>query len=320
MSETVRRIGLGVAAFHNEADWQQGQAVATLRTAWDCGLRLFDTSALYGGGVTEEGLGRFLHEEGDGTGRATTKCGRFRDHGAPAPRDGGTTDWRDYGRAATRRSVERSLARLGEGCIETVFIHDPDDHMAEALDGAYRVLRDMAGQGLIGGVGVATNNARTAAAMLERAPFDAVMLANTHSVLDPAAAAQVLAAAREFGTRVFVAGVFLSGILASGTAGKARYRYRAPHKALRERVARLEALAARHGTNLRALALGFVARDAAVDVITLGASRPEQLSQSLDDLAHPLPDALWNALEECEEREQTRFSIAGRSLLRTNTT
>ena len=302
MSETVRRIGLGVATFQNEADWQQGQALPTLRTAWDLGLRLFDTSALYGGGVTEAGLGRFLREEGDGTGRATTKCGRFRNYGAPTPRDGGTTDWRDYGRAATLRSVERSLERLGEGFIETVFIHDPDDHMAEALDGAYQVLTDMARQGVIGGVGIATNNAKTAAAMLERASFDAVMLANTHSVLDPCAAAQVSAAAQKFGTRVFVAGVFLSGILASGTSGKARYRYRAADKRLRERVARLEVLADRYGTNLRALALGFVARDAAVDVITLGASRPEQLSQSLDDLAHPLPDALWKALEECEER------------------
>ena len=302
MSETLRRIGLGVATFQNEADWQQGQALPTLRTAWDLGLRLFDTSALYGGGVTEAGLGRFLHEEGDGTGRATTKCGRFRNYGAPTPRDGGTTDWRDYGRAATLRSVERSLERLGEGSIETVFIHDPDNHMAEALDGAYQMLTDMAGEGVIGGVGIATNNAKTAAAMLERASFDAVMLANTHSVLDPAAAAQVSAAARKFGTRVFVAGVFLSGILASGTSGKARYRYRAAEKTLRERVARLEVLADRYGTNLRALALGFVARDAAVDVITLGASRPEQLSQNLDDLAHPLPDALWKALEEREER------------------
>ena len=49
---------------------------------------------------------------------------------------------RDYSRDGVLAALEASLRRPGAGRIDIVLIHDPDDHAAEALDGAYPALAE----------------------------------------------------------------------------------------------------------------------------------------------------------------------------------
>ena len=58
VTANVDRIGFGCVAL--SAHPSQRRALKCLKTAWDCGIRNFDTAPLYGQGYSEAILGRFL--------------------------------------------------------------------------------------------------------------------------------------------------------------------------------------------------------------------------------------------------------------------
>lgn len=58
MAASVDRVGFGCVALSAHAS--QGRALKCLKTAWDCGIRHFDTAPLYGQGYSEAILGLFL--------------------------------------------------------------------------------------------------------------------------------------------------------------------------------------------------------------------------------------------------------------------
>lgn len=46
----------------------------------------------------------------------------------------------DFSADGVRRSIDDSLVRLGTDRIDTVYLHDPDNHVAEAFGQAYPAL------------------------------------------------------------------------------------------------------------------------------------------------------------------------------------
>ena len=46
----------------------------------------------------------------------------------------------DYSESGVRRSLEQSLERLGLERVDVVLVHDPQDHMTEALEHAFPAL------------------------------------------------------------------------------------------------------------------------------------------------------------------------------------
>lgn len=58
MTSNIRRIGFGCVAL--SAQPREARALSCLKSAWDCGIRHFDTAPLYGQGYSEAILGRFL--------------------------------------------------------------------------------------------------------------------------------------------------------------------------------------------------------------------------------------------------------------------
>ena len=61
MTIPFERLGLGGAALgvlFSPID--NADALATIEAAWQAGVRTYDTSPLYGGGLSEERLGRAL--------------------------------------------------------------------------------------------------------------------------------------------------------------------------------------------------------------------------------------------------------------------
>lgn len=293
-----RKLVLGTAVNATLDQWDSGQAQHVIETALLEGFRRFDTSALYGGGLAEERLGEVLRSTAYPGVRITTKCGRYRAYGAQPANQGGTTDWRDYSASATRLSVERSIERLGVARLDAVFIHDPEGHFDEALEGAYPALRDLQGEGLIAKVGVATNFISTLQVLMQRASFDTFMLANSHSLLDPASARDVLNSASQGHIEAHIAGPFLSGILATGSAGSLSYRYGTADSTVIRAVARLEAIAAKWQVLLRHCALQFLLRDEHVHSVVLGASTADQVADSVALARTELPDGFWADVQD----------------------
>ena len=205
------------------------QAAAALAAAWTAGIRAFDTAPHYGVGLSEQRIGMFL--AGRNGFVLSTKVGRRL---VPAAGDVEGVDGfygtprlarvRDYSRDGVLATLEDSMRRLGTDRIDIVFIHDPDDHAEEALDGAYVALDRLRAEGTIRAVGVGMNQAPLLEWFVERADLDCVLVAGRYSLLDTAAAAGLFPACQRRGVAVLAAGVFNSGILADPRPG-ATYDY-----------------------------------------------------------------------------------------------
>jgi D-threo-aldose 1-dehydrogenase len=123
-------------------------AAAALAAAWDGGIRYFDTSPHYGIGHSERRTGDLLRGKPRAEYTLSTKVGRLLVPQDPA----GRTDegfevpathrrvW-DFSRNGVMRSVSDSLARLGTGRIDVLFLHDAEDHFEAALRDGYPALR-----------------------------------------------------------------------------------------------------------------------------------------------------------------------------------
>ncbi len=294
------RTGLGTAPlgglFEPVGD---DTALATIELAWERGIRFFDTAPLYGRGLSEQRLGRFLAEKPREDFVLATKVGRLLR--ADAPLDAREAIWKepspvnpvwDFSYDGVMRSVEESLERLGLDRIDVVHIHDPDDHYDEALGGAYPALDRLRSEGVIGAVGAGMNQVEMLARFAREADFDCFLVAGRYTVLDRAALAELLPLCVERDIAVICGGVFNSGILAGGTT----FNYAPAPPELLEQAAELDAVCASHGVPLAAAALQFPLRHPAVASVLLGPRSPAQLAESLDLLELPIPAELWDEL------------------------
>ncbi len=137
--KSVSDIGLGT--------WQLGgtewgavgddEAMQTLRAAADSGITFIDTADIYGGGRSEEFIGRFLQEHGHRDDFfIATKFGRSSDPG-----------WPENFRAETiRKHVEGSLRRLQIERIDLLQSHCvPMEHLKDGT--VWGTLRELQGEG-----------------------------------------------------------------------------------------------------------------------------------------------------------------------------
>ena len=180
-------------------------------------MRFFDTAPFYGLGEAERRLGRALAAAGLAESErpvVATKAGRL----LTAEPDGSVGVRFDFGYDAARRSLESSLERLGVDRVDIVHIHDPDDHIDEALEGTFPALAALRDEGVIGAVSLGTNSVDTAAVFLERADLDCMLVAGRYTLLDRSAAGLIDACAAR-GVAYLAAGVFNSGVLARPREG-----------------------------------------------------------------------------------------------------
>ncbi|MER6946956.1 aldo/keto reductase [Nonomuraea sp. NPDC000554] len=276
------------------------QARATVDAAWSSGIRLFDTAPHYGVGLSERRLGAAL------AGRSgyvlSTKVGRLLVPSARSGRDDQGFDvpaslervW-DFSRDGVLRSLEESLTRLGLPHVDIVLIHDPDDHLDQALTEAYPALAELRSQGVVKAVGVGMNQWQAPLRFVQETDLDVVMLAGRYTLLDQSGL-PLLDACEARGVQVLAAGVFNSGLLAtpqpSGT-----YDYLPAPEAVLDRARRMAKICEAHGVVLPQAAMAFPLRHPAVASIVLGARSPEEVRANAELWGRPVPDALWAELE-----------------------
>jgi D-threo-aldose 1-dehydrogenase len=280
----------------------EDQAGAALEAAWAAGIRAFDTAPHYGVGLSEQRIGRFLAGRPREDFVLSTKVGR-----RLVPADGdvegadgfyGTPQLarvRDYSRDGVLAALEDSMQRLGTDYIDIAFIHDPDDHAEEALDGACPALGQLRSEGTIRAVGVGMNQAPLLEWFVERADLDCVLVAGRYSLLDTAAADSLFPACQRRGVAVFAAGIFNSGILADPRPG-ATYDYAPAPAALLDRAQRIRSVCARHGVPIGAAAIQFVLRHPAVTAVVVGARNAAEVRQDVGYQTAAVPAELFAQL------------------------
>ena len=300
---SVTRIGLGCAPIGNLFTRVSDEdAAATIDAAWDQGIRFFDTAPLYGHGLSERRLGRALARRPRTQFVIATKVGRLL---RPAPAGRHTTIFADappldpvfdYSRDGVLVSIDESLERLALDRIDVVHVHDPDDHEAEALAGAFPALIELRDQGVIGAVGCGMNQTAMLERFVERVDLDCVLLAGRYTLLDRSGADRLLPLCQQRGIGVIIGGVFNSGLLADPD-GQPTYDYIDAPRALVERARRMRARCQQRGVELPAAALRFAMRHPAVTSVVVGARNAVEITLDVALAATRIDDALWDDLE-----------------------
>jgi D-threo-aldose 1-dehydrogenase len=132
---------------------------------------------------------------------------------------------------------------------------------------------------------------------LEHFDMDYFLLAMPYTLLDQSALEKELPMCRRRGVGIVIGAVFASGILATGARPGSLYAYQPAQATILEKVARIEAVCARHGVPLGAAALQFPLAHPQVVSVIPGANAPAQVEENLANMCRPIPRDLWAELK-----------------------
>jgi D-threo-aldose 1-dehydrogenase len=297
----VTRLGLGLAPLGGLFTPVGARAAAdTVEHAWRLGLRYFDVAPLYGNGLAERRAGPVLAGKPRGEFTLSTKVGRLLRPGGADAQDiwaepTGVTPQFDFSAAGVLTSYEESLARLGLPHADVLHLHDPDDHLDQAVREALPALAELREQGRIGAVSAGMNQAASLAGLVRTGVLDAVLMAGRYTLLDQSGADELLPLCADRGVSVIAAGVFNSGLLADPRPG-APFDYAPADPGLVARALAVQAVCERHRVPLRAAAIQFPLTHPAVTCVLVGARSPAEVADAVRMAAVPIPAGLWTDL------------------------
>lgn len=310
----VTAFGFGTAPIGNflrEID--ETTSTAMFDTAWDAGIRMYDTAPMYGHGLSEARTAQALRWKNRDDFVLASKVGRLLKPAkrsdinfAPWVNAGAFTLQFDYSYDGTMRSVEDSLQRLALEHVDIMFIHDIDvftrgaeqpEVFKQAMDGCYRALASLRDQKVLKAIGVGVNEWEVCHEALKQRDFDAFLLAGRYTLLEQEALNDFLPLCQARNVAVLVGGGFNSGILATGAKPGAKYNYAPAPAHVMDKVAKIEAVCAAHNVPLAAAALQFVVAHPAIPSFIAGTRNVQQLQQNLAWFSHPIPPEFWADLK-----------------------
>ena len=162
----ISELGMGTAPLGGwPIEVNSDQAFKTIDAAWNKGIRYFDTAPMYGSGMAEERLGKYLKDKNRKEFAIATKIGRLviysekgsqKFKGQDPHRD---TDF-DFSYDGAMRSIEESLKRLQLDSVDILQLHDPDnhpDHLDEAKKGAIKAMIRLKEEKVVKAIGCGLN-------------------------------------------------------------------------------------------------------------------------------------------------------------------
>ncbi|WP_237154725.1 aldo/keto reductase [Oryzibacter oryziterrae] len=309
------RFGFGASGLGTLTwDVPDDVAQAILEEAWAAGFRYYDTSPLYGFGLSELRLGRFLRDKPRADYLLSTKIGRY--FVAPKPGEAiARGGWvrpsplkpvLDFTYDGVMRSLEQSHVRLGVSVIDIVYIHDIDRrnlgadfdrHYRDLLASGYKALDELRRAGVVKAIGAGLNEADVAADLIAEIDLDLVMLAGRYTLLEQPALDDFLPEAEKRGVGVVDVGVFNSGILVKPPEAGGNYDYGAAPVEIVERARAIKATCAEFGVEMPAAAVQFPFGHKAVQAVLVGMSKLPAVRQNMDWYKAKIPAELWAELK-----------------------
>ena len=276
----VSAVGLGCNNFGRRLDVNGTRAV--IDAAIEAGITLFDTADIYGGhGASESIMGEVLGPRRDQIVLATKWGNQNADMGY------GPVAGAKGGRAYLKRAVTESLRRLRTDHIDLYQLHTPDPHTP--IDETILALDELISEGKVRYIGHSNfpgwrlADADHVARALGRNRF--ISAQNEWSLLDRAAEADVVPAARNFGLGVLPFYPLANGLL-TGKVRRGREVPAGTRLAERasyitdEKLDRVEALiewAESQGASILEVAIGGLAALPGCASVIAGATSPEQV-------------------------------------------
>ena len=305
----VSRLCLGTMTFGYQCDEDTSHAI--LNRAMDGGITFLDTADVYplGGGAetvgrTEEIVGRWLQGRRERFILATKCWGRM-----------GPNRW-DQGNSRKHilDAIDASLKRLGTDYVDLYQLHGPDPDTP--IDETLRALEDIVRSGRARYVGCSNYLAYQVARAVGRSEamgivrFDSVQ--PRYNLLFREIERELLPLCAEEGIGVIPYNPLAGGLLTGkhqretpeegsrftlGNAGP-RYQDRYWHDREFDTVAELLPVAREAGMSLAQMSVAWVLANPTITSPIVGASRPEQLDDSLAAVESPLPEDLKQRLDE----------------------
>ena len=298
----VSRLGVGTAPlgglFTSVSD---DEVDALIERALEVGLSYFDTAPFYGSGSSERRLGKALQKVPRSSFRLSTKVGRIL---VPGKTEGDTgyvdldpfNPVYDYSASGIRRSFESSLERLGLESVDIAYIHDPDDHLDQAINEAYPELDAMRKEGLVSSIGIGTNLAEIGTRFVRETDIDVALVAGRYTLLDQIGLDEFLPEALRRDVSVMGAGVFNSGVLINPVDG-ATYNYAPAEPEVLAKARQIHDAIRPYGVSVAAVGLQFPLRHPAVKAVLTGVRTVTELESNVSDFDATIPPELWSDLE-----------------------
>jgi D-threo-aldose 1-dehydrogenase len=299
----VSRLGLGGVALSGappstdpHQTTSEAAAITLIQRSLALGLNYLDTAPMYGVGHSERRFGQALHGIARDRYVLSTKVGRVLHPLAP---DSDQLTWAfDFSRQGALASFASSLERLGVERVDILYIHDPDNHYAQALTQALPVLMELRAQGRITAIGVGMNQWEMELQFAKEGHFDCFLLAGRYTLLDQTALPEFLPYCAEQHISVVAGGPYNSGILAVGPRQGATFNYRAASAEMIEKARRIHAVCVRYQVPLKAAALQFILAHPAIASVIPGARSVAEVEDNVRMVEFPIPAALWTELKQ----------------------
>jgi aryl-alcohol dehydrogenase-like predicted oxidoreductase len=279
----ISRVGLGAWAIGG-LGWPDAwgaqdddESIATIRRAVEVGINWIDTAPVYGLGHSEEVVGRALQGVAERP-YVFTKASLLE-----GP-DGAIVH--NLKRDSILREVEASLSRLQVEVIDLYQVHWPDPD--EDIEEAWSTFAELKAQGLVRHIGVSNFDVEQMRRAEMIAPVET--LQPPYSLLERAIEEEVLPFTERENIGVIPYSPMASGLLSGAMTAervaslpdddwrKHDPRFQEPELSRHlATVARLEQVAARHGTSAGAIAVAWTLHHPAVHGSIVGFRRPDQV-------------------------------------------
>lgn len=312
------KLGFGTAPLGNMfRNIPEEEAAATVESAWNHGVRYYDSAPFYGAGLAEIRLGNVLSKKPRNEFIISTKVGRviLDEVEDVSKRDlGEKGDIFKYGRPnkmvndytadATMRSIEDSLNRLQTDHLDIVWVHDVSQDFygdewlikfESARVGAFKVLDRLRDEGVIKAWGLGVNRVEPIETILnlEGPHPDGFLLAGRYTLLDHHLALQrVMPKVVEKGLSIVAGGPYSSGVLVGGS----HFEYAPASQEMLNKVAKIKGIADKYGISIKAAGLQFCLANPAVAAVIPGSTKPGRIVEDLAALDEVVPDQFWEEL------------------------
>lgn len=277
------------------AGLDQSGADAIIRRAVDAGVNFIDTADVYSNGVSEQILGRSLHNLGLKRSDIVIATKAYGAMGTnPGPNDKGAS------RGHIMDAVEGSLARLGTDHIDLYQIHGDDS--ITPIDETLRALDDLVTSGKVRYIGVSNWSAWKIAKALQRseangwARFETLQAYYTIAGRDLEREIVPMLQSERMGLMVWspLAGGLLSGKYdresEASEGRRAAFDFPPVDKPRAfDIIDAMRPIAAAHDASVAQVALAWLLHQPFVTTVIIGAKRIEQLDDNLRAVAVKLP-------------------------------
>ncbi len=293
------------------------EALAILERAWEGGVRYYDTAPLYGLGLAETRLNRFLRTKNRDDSVLSTKVGRTMQVCAPEQRTG-IGKWfevptrqevYDYSYDGIMRSLEFSFERRGVDRVDILYVHDlcifthgskaaSDARIEEFMASGYDAMVSLRDQGVVKAIGGGINEWEVCQTLAERGDFDLFLLAGRYTLLEQEALESFLPLCQSRGIGIVIGGPYNSGVLASGPKPGAFYNYDPAPAEILERVGRIEAVCRSHDVSMIDAAFQFPLMHPSVVAVIPGGQSLAEMESNLRAADARIPPSLWADLKD----------------------